>query len=60
MVLVYYRLYITYTLTGFLFGLDQSNVCRDIQKIEWLNKKLPTDSPETIQDDQKAENHGRD
>jgi hypothetical protein len=27
MVLVYYRLYITYTLTEFLFGLDQSNVC---------------------------------
>ena len=36
MVLVYYRLYITYTLMGFLFGLDQSNVCRDIQKIEGL------------------------
>ena len=32
MLLVYYRLYITYTLTGFLFDLDQSNVCRDIQK----------------------------
>jgi hypothetical protein len=36
MILVYYRLYITYTLTGFLFDLDQSNVCRDIQKIESL------------------------
>ena len=36
MLLVYYRLYITYTLTGFLFDLDQSNVCRDIQKIESL------------------------
>ncbi len=36
MVLVYYRLYITYTLTGFMFDLDQSNVCRDIQKIEGL------------------------
>ncbi len=34
MLLVYYRLYITYTLTGSLFDLDQSNVCRDIQKIE--------------------------
>jgi hypothetical protein len=33
MLLVYYRLYITYTLVGFLFDLDQSNVCRDIQKI---------------------------
>ena len=36
MVLVYYRLYITYTLAGFLFDLDQSNICRDIQKIEGL------------------------
>jgi len=36
MVLVYYRLYITYTLTGFMFDLDQSNICRDIQKIEGL------------------------
>ena len=36
MLLVYYRLYITYTLAGFLFNLDQSNICRDIQKIERL------------------------
>jgi DDE superfamily endonuclease len=36
MLLVYYRLYITYTLAGFLFDLDQSSVCRDIQKIEPL------------------------
>ena len=36
MLLVYYRLYITYTLTGFLFDLDQSSTCRDIQKIEGL------------------------
>ena len=36
MVLVYYRLYITYTLAGFLFDLDQSNIRRDIQKIESL------------------------
>lgn len=34
--LVYYHLYITYTLAGFLFDLDQSNICRDIQKIESL------------------------
>jgi hypothetical protein len=26
MLLVYYRLYITYTLAGFLFNLDQSNI----------------------------------
>jgi hypothetical protein len=31
MLLVYYRLYITYTLAGFLFDLDQVNICRDIQ-----------------------------
>jgi hypothetical protein len=30
MVLVYYMLYITYTLMEFLFGLDQSNACREI------------------------------
>ena len=36
MLLIYYRLYITYTLAGFLFDLDQSNICRDIQKIESL------------------------
>jgi hypothetical protein len=39
MVIVYYRLYITYTLSGFLFDLDQSNICRDIQKIEPLIKQ---------------------
>ena len=39
MLLVYYRLYITYTLTGFLFGIDQSSVCRNIQKIEPLVKR---------------------
>jgi hypothetical protein len=38
MLLVYYRLYITYTLSGFLFDLDQSNVCRDICIIEPLVK----------------------
>ena len=36
MLLVYCRLYITCTLAGFLFDLDQSNVCRDMQKIEPL------------------------
>jgi hypothetical protein len=36
MLLAYYRLYITHTLAGFLFDLDQSNVCGDIQKIEPL------------------------
>jgi hypothetical protein len=36
MLLVYYRLYITYTLAEFLFDLDQGNGCRDIQKTESL------------------------
>ena len=30
--LVYYRLYINYTLAGFLFDLDQSNICVEIFK----------------------------
>jgi hypothetical protein len=47
MLLVYYRLYITYTLVGFLFDLDQSNVCRDIQKIERLIRKC-TPIPQKI------------
>jgi hypothetical protein len=33
MLLVYYCLYISYTLAGFLFDLDQSSICSgDIQK----------------------------
>ena len=39
MLLVYYRLYITYTLSGFLFDLNQSNVCRDISMMEPLIKE---------------------
>ena len=34
MLLVYYKLYITHTLAGFLFDLDQSNVHRDICYME--------------------------
>ena len=36
MILVYYKLYITHTLSGFLFELDQSNVHRDIGYMEPL------------------------
>ena len=39
MLLVYYRLYITYTLSGFLFDLDQSNVFRDLTILESLLKE---------------------
>ena len=36
MFLIYYRLYITSTLTGVLFDLDQSNVLKGIRKLEPL------------------------
>lgn len=39
MLLMYYRLYITYELEGFLFDLDQGNVCRNIRHIEPLVKR---------------------
>ncbi|MER5176155.1 MAG: transposase family protein [Candidatus Nitrosocosmicus sp.] len=39
MLLVYYCLCITFTLSGFLFNLDQISICRDIQKIEPLIRK---------------------
>ena len=43
MFLLYYRLYTTSTLTGVLFDLDQSNVLKDIRKLEPLIKDvLPT------------------
>jgi hypothetical protein len=40
MLMVYYRLYITSTLTGVLFDLDQSNVLKDIHKLEPLVKEI--------------------
>ncbi len=36
MLLVYYRIYCSFTLVGFLFNLDQSNVWRDIKHLEPL------------------------
>ncbi len=38
MLLVYYKLYITNSLSGFLFDLDQSNVHRDIRYMEPIVK----------------------
>ena len=58
MLLIYYRLYITYTLSGFLFDLDQSNICRDIQKIEQLVRKY-TNSTKGIQHYKEAKNARR-
>lgn len=40
MLLIYYRLYITSTLTEVLFGLNQSNVLKDIHKLEPLAKDV--------------------
>ncbi len=34
MILVYYRMYLTYDLTGHQFGLDQSSVSRNIRYLE--------------------------
>ncbi len=51
MLLVYYRLHITYTFSGFLFDLDQSNVYRDIHMLESLVMKrigVHSTSKETV------------
>jgi hypothetical protein len=34
MLLVYYGLYITFILSGFLFDIGQSNVCRNLSSLE--------------------------
>lgn len=39
MLLMYYRLYTSYTLLEYIFNLDQSNVFRDIKQLEPLVKK---------------------
>lgn len=39
MLLIYYRLYVTYALAGYLFDLDLSNICRDVHYIEPLVRK---------------------
>ena len=56
MLLVYYRLYITYTLAGFLFDLDQSNICRDIQKIESLIRQCVPIPQKIYNNNKEAEN----
>ncbi len=39
MLLIYYRLYTSYELVGYLFDLDRSNVYRDIKYLELLVKR---------------------
>ena len=47
MTLCYHRLYLTQTLLGYLFDLDGSNVCRNLQEITpLLREVLPT--PERV------------
>ncbi len=42
MLFVYYRMYLTCELTGYLFGLDQSNVYRNIRYLEpAVRKSIP-------------------
>ena len=48
MLLDYYRLYIKYTLSGFLFDLDQSNVYRDLTILESLVKECIIPLPKKI------------
>jgi hypothetical protein len=60
MLLVYYRLYITYTLAGFLFDLDQSNVCRIYKRLNIeYGKAMYTNSVENIQQNKEAKNTQR-
>ena len=53
MLLIYYKLYITFSLLGFLFGIDQSTVSRNIRHLEPLVKRCIVRS---IEDPQKSEN----
>jgi hypothetical protein len=40
MLLLYYRSYITHEFVGYLFGIDNSRVCRIIRKLEPLLEKV--------------------
>ncbi len=55
MLLVYYRLYITYALTGFLFDLDQSNICK-YSKDRGTGERMYTNSTEGIPNNKEAKN----
>ena len=52
----HHRLYITYTFDcGFLFDLDQINICRDIQKIE-IGNRVYTNPTKDMQQNKEAKN----
>ena len=55
MLLVYYHLYITYTLAGFLFDLVQSNICR-YSKDRKFSKAMLTYTSKYIQYNKEAAN----
>ena len=40
MLLMYYRLYVTHAFLGFIFGIDDSNVCRNINPLQPLLAKI--------------------
>ncbi len=56
MVLVYYRLYITYTLAGFLFDLESEQHLQRYPKDRKFDKTMRTNSAENISDNQEVEN----
>jgi len=58
MLLIYYRLYITYTLSGFLFDLDKHRLQRYSKDWE-TNKEVYTNSTENIQYNKKTKNNRR-
>ncbi|MDR0631723.1 MAG: transposase family protein [Holosporaceae bacterium] len=39
LVLIYYRFYVPHEFLGYLFNLDNSNICRHLQKVEPLFAK---------------------
>ena len=58
MLLVYYRMYITYELAGHLFGLDQSNVYRDIRYMEpAVRGSIPIPPEDDVRRIQKDRDH---
>jgi DDE superfamily endonuclease len=57
MLLVYYKLHITNSLSGFLFDLDQSNVHRDIRYMEPIVKSCIQLPQKVIQSYKTIENY---
>ena len=53
LVLVYYRFYVSHTFLGYLFNLDNSNICRHLQRMEpILAKNLAIKKDRTLSADE--------